>query len=60
MRLGPAWGPTRLVSESDDRVTQPAPRHREIKDHLAQHIISMLGIPSEQVFDVRQDSEGTD
>jgi mRNA interferase HicA len=23
-------------------VSQPVPRHREIKDHLARHIISML------------------
>jgi mRNA interferase HicA len=26
-------------------VSQPVPRHREIKDHLARHIISMLGNP---------------
>jgi len=24
-------------------VSQPVPRHREIKDHLARHIIQMLG-----------------
>jgi hypothetical protein len=24
-------------------VSQPVPRHREIKDHLARHIIKMLG-----------------
>lgn len=24
-------------------VSQPVPRHREIKDHLARHIIRMLG-----------------
>lgn len=24
-------------------VSQPVPRHREIKDHLARHIINMLG-----------------
>jgi mRNA interferase HicA len=23
-------------------ISQPVPRHREIKDHLAQHIIKML------------------
>ena len=26
-------------------VSQPVPRHREIKDHLARHIIGMLGNP---------------
>ena len=26
-------------------VSQPIPRHREIKDHLARHIITMLGNP---------------
>ncbi|MEO7317750.1 MAG: type II toxin-antitoxin system HicA family toxin [Chthoniobacteraceae bacterium] len=25
------------------RVAQPVPRHREIKDHLARHILRMLG-----------------
>jgi predicted RNA binding protein YcfA (HicA-like mRNA interferase family) len=24
-------------------VSQPVPRHREIKDHLARHIVRMLG-----------------
>ena len=24
------------------RVSQPVPRHREIKDHLAKHVIEML------------------
>jgi predicted RNA binding protein YcfA (HicA-like mRNA interferase family) len=28
-------------------VSQPVPRHREIKDRLAGHIIRMLGNPSE-------------
>jgi mRNA interferase HicA len=27
-------------------VSQPVPRHREIKEHLARHIIKMLGLPS--------------
>lgn len=27
-------------------VSQPVPRHREIKDHLARRIISMLGNPA--------------
>ena len=26
-------------------VSQPVPRHREIKDHLARHIITMLSNP---------------
>jgi hypothetical protein len=26
-------------------VSQPVPRHREIKDHLARHIIAMLRNP---------------
>jgi len=25
------------------KVSQPVPRHREIKEHLARHIIKMLG-----------------
>jgi hypothetical protein len=28
-------------------VSQPIPHHREIKDHLAKHIIKMLGNDSE-------------
>lgn len=30
-------------SNPNTRVSQPVPRHREIKDHLAKHIIKMLG-----------------
>ena len=30
-------------------VSQPIPRHHEIKDHLARHIIAMLSNPPEQV-----------
>ena len=26
-------------------VSQPVPQHREIKDHLARHILTMLGSP---------------
>lgn len=26
-------------------VCQPVPRHREIKEHLARHIIKMLSVP---------------
>lgn len=29
-------------------VSQPVPRHREIKDHLARHIVRMLGDAGEQ------------
>lgn len=25
------------------KISQPVPRHREIKDHLARHILKMLG-----------------
>ncbi len=28
-------------------ISQPIPRHREIKDHLARHIITMLRNPSD-------------
>jgi hypothetical protein len=28
-------------------VSQPVPRHREIKEYLAQHIIRMLGNPED-------------
>lgn len=28
-------------------VSQPVPRHREIKDHLARHILKLLGDNSE-------------
>ena len=28
-------------------VSQPVPRHREVKDHLARHIIRMLENPPE-------------
>jgi mRNA interferase HicA len=28
-------------------VSQPVPRHREIKDHLARHIITMLSNPAD-------------
>jgi mRNA interferase HicA len=36
-------------------VSQPIPRHREIKDHLARHIISMLANPPDHDIDGRQD-----
>ncbi|MGC8641707.1 MAG: type II toxin-antitoxin system HicA family toxin [Isosphaeraceae bacterium] len=29
-------------------VSQPVPRHREIKDHLARHILSMLRNPTDE------------
>jgi predicted RNA binding protein YcfA (HicA-like mRNA interferase family) len=29
-------------------VSQPVPRHREIKDHLARHIINMLSDPPDE------------
>ncbi|MBA3315821.1 MAG: type II toxin-antitoxin system HicA family toxin [Planctomycetota bacterium] len=29
--------------------SQPVPRHREIKDHLARHIIAMLGDPPDEI-----------
>lgn len=29
-------------------VSQPVPRHREIKDHLARHIIGMLSNPLDE------------
>jgi hypothetical protein len=29
-------------------VSQPVPRHREIKDHLARHINSMLSNPADE------------
>lgn len=32
-------------------VSQPVPRHREIKDPLARHIISMLGDPPDDEAD---------
>ncbi len=32
-------------------VSQPVPRHREIKDHLARHIIGMLGNPANEAAD---------
>lgn len=30
-------------------VSQPVPRHREIKDHLARHLITMLSNLSDEV-----------
>jgi mRNA interferase HicA len=27
------------------KVSQPVPRHRDLKEHLARHILKMLGIP---------------
>lgn len=38
----------RLVSKSDDRSLLTVPRHRELKQHLAQHIIRMLQGGEEQ------------
>ncbi len=29
-------------------VSQPVPRHREIKEHMARHIIRQLGNPSDE------------
>lgn len=29
-------------------MSQPVPRHREIKEHLARHIIAMLGNPPDE------------
>lgn len=31
----------------ETKVSQPVPRHREIKEHLARHILKMLG-PAKQ------------
>ena len=36
-------------------VSQPVPRHREIKNHLARHIISMLSNPSEGIDEGDED-----
>jgi len=30
----------------ETKISQPIPRHREIKEHLAKHIIKMLGSDS--------------
>ncbi len=38
-------------------VSQPLPRHREIKEHLARHIISMLSNPPDQEPD-EADADG--
>jgi hypothetical protein len=37
-------------------VSQPVSRHREIKDHLAQHIITLLRNPAD---DAAESGEGT-
>jgi mRNA interferase HicA len=37
-------------------VSQPVPRHREIKDHLARHIISMLSNPSDDPAEADRDT----
>jgi mRNA interferase HicA len=39
-------------------VSQPVPRHREIKDHLARHIISMLSNPPDEEPDEADDGGG--
>jgi hypothetical protein len=39
-------------------VSQPVPRHREIKDHLARHIISMLSHPPDEEPDEADDDGG--
>ena len=37
-------------------VSQPVPRHREIKDRLARHIISMLSNPSDDPAEADRDT----
>ena len=41
MRIHSSWDEAQLVSEPKDE-TQPVPRHKEIKEYLARHIIKML------------------
>jgi predicted RNA binding protein YcfA (HicA-like mRNA interferase family) len=40
-------------------VSQPVPRHREIKDHLAHHIIKMLSPPPAPAAGGQQDEESS-
>lgn len=40
-------------------VSQPVPRHREIKDHLARHIISVLSNPPDEESDEADDDGDT-
>ena len=40
-------------------VSQPVPRHREVRDHLARHIIRMLGNPPDEEADETDDDGGT-
>jgi len=37
-------------------VSQPVPRHREIKDHLARHIITMLRNPPDETAGGQSDT----
>jgi hypothetical protein len=41
-------------------MSQPVPRHRDINDHLARHIISMLSNPSDEQSGEADDAEGVD
>ena len=36
--------------------SQPVPRHREIKEYLARHIIAVLGNPPDEAGDVADDT----
>ena len=42
MRSDSPRGKARLVQNPQTKVCQPAPRHVEIKDTLAKHIVKML------------------
>ena len=41
-------------------VSQPVPRHREINEHLARHIIRMLENDEEEVVDPGSEDEAAD
>ena len=40
-------------------ISQPIPRHREIKDRLARHIIKMLSNPSTPLTSGQEDDKST-
>jgi len=42
LHLYPAWQETRLVQNPVTKMAQPVPKHNEIKDSLAKHILKML------------------
>jgi hypothetical protein len=41
-------------------VSQPVPRHGEIKDHLARHIVSMLSNPADEDAEDDEDTAEND